>query len=403
VNYRYDYLNRLVSRTVDQTDLTDNRITAPTVAPTSPDNLTIPQPIQSTHTVEHIIHDGNQIALQFENNELAQRNFWGAETDELIAVDNLIDEETLWILADHLNSTRNILRNENNNVETIASINYDAFGNIAEDENTINYAYTGKYHDNITGLQWNINRWYDSTTGQWISEDPIGFSGGDTNLRRYVGNDPIDKIDSNGLEWWNDSLFDYVDPRSWYGWLNNRWSNLTNCMNATERFNDQRARELNDISNGGGDASRALNTEIPTEVIETTTILAETGVTVGGVASGFGSGVIGRNGITTTCTTGNARRIVSRIHESKNLVKEAEKVGRSVQKDIDNLVAMLEKGNMSPGTHTKHLFNGIFEARTDKGARVYFRNVGDTIEILAKSDKNNQDKVIDAIQKMYGK
>ncbi|MDR2171390.1 MAG: RHS repeat-associated core domain-containing protein [Planctomycetaceae bacterium] len=162
LNYRYDNSNRLVSRTVDQTD--------------------------------------NQIVLQFENNELVQRNFWGSEIDELLAVDNLIDDETLWVLADHLNSTRHILRNENNQITNIASINYDAFGNIAEGENPINIAYTGKYYDDITNLQWNINRWYDQKTGQWISEDPLGFGAGDANLYRYVGNNPINMIDPNGLD-----------------------------------------------------------------------------------------------------------------------------------------------------------------------------------------------------------
>ncbi len=32
-----------------------------------------------------------------------------------------------------------------------------------------------------------------------MSKDPIGFSGGDGNLYRYVGNDPVNAIDSRGL------------------------------------------------------------------------------------------------------------------------------------------------------------------------------------------------------------
>jgi RHS repeat-associated protein len=91
------------------------------------------------------------------------------------------------------------VQRENKQISTIASINYDAFGNIVEGENPINLGYTGKYFDELTQLQWNINRWYDATTGQWISEDPIGFGGGDANLRRYVGNDVISRIDTTGL------------------------------------------------------------------------------------------------------------------------------------------------------------------------------------------------------------
>ncbi len=41
---------------------------------------------------------------------------------------------------------------------------------------------------------------YDPTIGRWISEDPIGFEGGDPNLYRYVGNSPTNFTDPDGLE-----------------------------------------------------------------------------------------------------------------------------------------------------------------------------------------------------------
>jgi uncharacterized protein RhaS with RHS repeats len=37
--------------------------------------------------------------------------------------------------------------------------------------------------------------------GRETSPDPIGFSGGDGNLYAYVGNDPVNLIDSSGLSW----------------------------------------------------------------------------------------------------------------------------------------------------------------------------------------------------------
>ena len=40
---------------------------------------------------------------------------------------------------------------------------------------------------------------YDPTTGQFVSNDPIGLLGVDANLRRYVGNSPTDQIDPSGL------------------------------------------------------------------------------------------------------------------------------------------------------------------------------------------------------------
>jgi RHS repeat-associated protein len=63
--------------------------------------------------------------------------------------------------------------------------------------------FTGKWLDRATDLQWNHNRWYNASIGRWMSQDPIGFAGGDGNLSRYVGNAPTMAIDPDGLwlEW----------------------------------------------------------------------------------------------------------------------------------------------------------------------------------------------------------
>lgn len=62
------------------------------------------------------------------------------------------------------------------------------------------FEYTGRWFDSATGLQNNQNRWYSPSLGRWVSEDPIGFSGGDANLYRYVGNQPTEFVDPNGLD-----------------------------------------------------------------------------------------------------------------------------------------------------------------------------------------------------------
>jgi len=77
---------------------------------------------------------------------------------------------------------------------------YDAFGNIQNSPTEIDqfFHFTGRPLDEDTGLQNNLNRWYDGTTGKWLSEDPIGFGGGDANLSRYVENAPTMALDPNG-------------------------------------------------------------------------------------------------------------------------------------------------------------------------------------------------------------
>jgi RHS repeat-associated protein len=50
-----------------------------------------------------------------------------------------------------------------------------------------------------TGLQYNRARYYDPTTSRWISQDPLGFDAGDSNLYRYVRNAPTTLSDAAGL------------------------------------------------------------------------------------------------------------------------------------------------------------------------------------------------------------
>jgi RHS repeat-associated protein len=60
------------------------------------------------------------------------------------------------------------------------------------------FAYTGREYDEETGLYYYRARYYDADTGRFISEDPIGFEGGDVNLYVYVGNNPVLLIDPEG-------------------------------------------------------------------------------------------------------------------------------------------------------------------------------------------------------------
>jgi RHS repeat-associated protein len=80
---------------------------------------------------------------------------------------------------------------------------YDAFGGVTSqtDESVVfRYGYTARELDAESGLQYNRARYLDSFTGKFISEDPIGFGGGDANLYRYVFNQPITHLDPDGLQ-----------------------------------------------------------------------------------------------------------------------------------------------------------------------------------------------------------
>jgi RHS repeat-associated protein len=81
-----------------------------------------------------------------------------------------------------------------------ASYVYGSFGNLAASTGSITnpFQYTGREFDAETGLYYYRARYYDQTTGRFISEDPIGFSGG-FNFYSYVKNNPTDFTDLFGL------------------------------------------------------------------------------------------------------------------------------------------------------------------------------------------------------------
>lgn len=114
---------------------------------------------------------------------------------------------------------------------------FDSFGNIVAEAHyntsgavvtagqtgfaTVAFAFTGRYFDADTGLQSNLNRWYDAETGAWLSEDPIGFNGDASNLNRYGGNKPTLMVDPSGLG------YNLIQGVSWSDW----WRNFKHYAN----------------------------------------------------------------------------------------------------------------------------------------------------------------------------
>jgi RHS repeat-associated protein len=104
-----------------------------------------------------------------------------------------------WYLTDHLGSVRDVLDSDGDLAATLA---YDAYGKIVSDpdaEVSGRYAFTGREVDREVKLQYNRARYYDAETGRWISQDPMKFDAGDSNLYRYVNNRPTQVTDASGL------------------------------------------------------------------------------------------------------------------------------------------------------------------------------------------------------------
>jgi RHS repeat-associated protein len=156
------------------------------------------------------VYDGDQAILEFSNGAAtapSHRYLWGPAVDQILADEQVATgspNDVRWPLADWQGTIRDVATyNAATNVTTIANHKvYEAFGKVhSESGPTVDtiFGFTGRYFDDDTGLQWNLNRWYDPGVGRWLSEDPIGFAAGDPNLYRYVGNSPGMFGDPDGL------------------------------------------------------------------------------------------------------------------------------------------------------------------------------------------------------------
>jgi RHS repeat-associated protein len=101
------------------------------------------------------------------------------------------------VLGDGLGS-RIALADETGEVRTEYS--YEPFGNTTTSgtPSSNQVQFTARERD-ATGLYYYRARYYDPSLQRFISEDPLGFGGGDSNLYAYVRNDPISSSDPFGL------------------------------------------------------------------------------------------------------------------------------------------------------------------------------------------------------------
>ena len=187
VNYQYDWSNRLIKKPV-------NGVTT------------------------RFIYDGWPVIAEANGSEAIVKKYVnGPWVDEVLTQKN--GSTIRYLLQDGLGSTSEILSSS-------AAIQqryvYDAFGAVTVQNasgGTIttlpltNYLFTGRELQPESsslsggarrGLYNYRNRFYHSGIGRFLQPDPIGFWGGDVNLYTYVGNDPINWTDPDGLYTWGE-------------------------------------------------------------------------------------------------------------------------------------------------------------------------------------------------------
>ncbi len=145
------------------------------------------------------------------------RYFHGAGIDEPLARKNSSDVVT-YFLADHLGS---VVQETNASGAVILEREYGPWGDLLSGASTAGYAFQGREWDSEVGLYYYRARYFDPVRG-FASEDPSGLRAG-TNLFTFVGNEPTNRIDPYGLDWFRPKgepvvfgrVGEFIAPSGW--------------------------------------------------------------------------------------------------------------------------------------------------------------------------------------------
>jgi RHS repeat-associated protein len=154
----------------------------------------------------YFVYDGARSILEFGGSgTMSASTLYGLGQDEILKRNN--NGAGQFLLQDRMGSTVAVTGWKG---ELLEQYRYDAFGTptiMAPDgsvltDSAINnrFLFVGREWVSRFGFYENRARAYHPELGRFMSEDPIGFAAGDTNLYRYCNNDPVNHRDPSGKD-----------------------------------------------------------------------------------------------------------------------------------------------------------------------------------------------------------
>ena len=169
-NYKYDGLGRRVEKEV----------------------------VSGSATTTRYVYDNEDILLELNgSNNIVARYTHGPGIDEPLIMEK--SGASFYYHADGLGS---ITEMTNQTGIVAQRYTYSSFGKLESqlDPNIVQpHTFTSRELDSETGLHFYRKRYYDSSTGRFLQEDPITFLSGDSNFYRYVRDNPVIYTDPSGL------------------------------------------------------------------------------------------------------------------------------------------------------------------------------------------------------------
>src|SRR5438045_1502264 len=134
-------------------------------------------------------------------------NLYGAGTDEIVMRQNNGS-----YYAYSLDWQGNVFMIMDGGANVVEKYTYDAFGqptisdwgggNVRTSSNAgigNRFMFTGREYLSELGVYDYRNRFYHPGLGRFLQSDPVGFGGGDVNLFRYCGGNPVNRSDPTGM------------------------------------------------------------------------------------------------------------------------------------------------------------------------------------------------------------
>jgi len=147
-----------------------------------------------TNSLESLQYDGDNRWSQLASDGNQTNFLFGEDIDTNLAESG--NGGLNWFLVSHQKST---VGSVDSNNTVISSRQYDSFGNNFGDLLSISdFGFTGREYFPLTDQYYFRSRFYQPDIGRFVGEDQIGFEGRDSNLYRFLGNNPVTGTDPLG-------------------------------------------------------------------------------------------------------------------------------------------------------------------------------------------------------------
>ncbi len=151
-------------------------------------------------TTTRFVLDGSNVAVDLDgSNNALVRYLYGAGVNQILTrtVASGANAGPWVYLTDNQGSVRDLV-NWSGQVED--HLGYSGYGVLTETNAAVGsrYGYDGYQYQVTMGLDYTWARWYNPSTGNWQTQDPISFAAGQSNLYEYVENSATNAVDPSG-------------------------------------------------------------------------------------------------------------------------------------------------------------------------------------------------------------